>query len=79
MIIKSSDLIANNKVTFSSSREFARFVRNTIVQNGEIPVQAKYDTKGNCLYCGESGRCPQYHTKAEVDDCHRIEGVVVGE
>jgi hypothetical protein len=67
MIIKSLDLIANNKVTFSSKREFARFVRNTIVQAGEIPEQAKYDDKGNCLYCGESGRCPQYHTRSEIE------------
>jgi hypothetical protein len=36
--------------------------------NGHEAIPAKYDDGGNCLYCGESGRCPGYHTRQEVVD-----------
>jgi hypothetical protein len=30
-------------------------------------VRAEFDQGGNCLFCGESGRCPGWHTVDEAD------------
>jgi hypothetical protein len=35
--------------------------RKAIINAGGKPVRAEYDAQGNCLVCGESGRCPGWH------------------
>jgi len=35
---------------------------------------AHYDTGGNCLTCGESGRCPGVHTFEEIQAANRMGG-----
>ena len=35
--------------------------RRRLIKAGYVPIRAKYDTAGNCLTCGECGRCPGYH------------------
>lgn len=28
--------------------------------------KAKFNEAGNCIYCGESGRCPKYHNYSDT-------------
>lgn len=50
---------------FKSERAFSDRVRKVIVKNGFTPIKGKKDRGGNCLICGESGRCLGWHTEAD--------------
>ncbi len=50
-------------------KTFAEFTTNTkrdIIAKGLTPRPAVTDIHGNCVYCGEAGRCPGWHTPTEV-------------
>jgi hypothetical protein len=47
--------------TYSSRQEYERAVQRAFLRNGITPVKAAYDAAGNCLQCGECGRCPGWH------------------
>lgn len=51
---------------FSSFRAYSRWVKRILEINGHVPIKAKFDAGGNCLFCGEAGRCPGYHTEEET-------------
>jgi hypothetical protein len=40
--------------------------RKKIAGMGLTPVKATYDRAGNCVFCGEAGRCPGWHTVEEI-------------
>jgi hypothetical protein len=44
--------------------------KGILLKSGKIPVKAIYDKAGNCIICGECGRCPGWHT---VEDAQRGE------
>ena len=53
--------------TYASRAGFRSAVRRWIVRKtGRQPVAATEDAAGNCLVCGESGRCPGWHTAEEA-------------
>ena len=36
-------------------------VRRAFLKAGYTPIRAQYNPAGDCLTCGECGRCPGYH------------------
>ena len=50
---------------YQSEQSYFRAVKKRILAMGLKPVRAKYDEFGDCLMCGESGRCPGYHPSVE--------------
>lgn len=40
--------------------------RREILKRGLVPVKARWDENGDCLICGEAGRCPGWHTQEEL-------------
>lgn len=52
--------------SFSSRKAFTAHVRRQIIKAGFTPVKATEDDAGNCTICGESGRCPGWHTTSEI-------------
>lgn len=47
------------------SKYFAK-VKKQLLREGIIPIKAVYDAGGNCMYCGEAGRCPGWHRPEEA-------------
>jgi len=47
--------------SFASREAFVQFVRTAIETAGYRAVSPKEDKAGNCVVCGEAGRCPGYH------------------
>jgi hypothetical protein len=47
-------------------KEYSIKIKNKLIDGGHYPVQAIYDISGNCVICGEAGRCPGWHTKEEI-------------
>lgn len=52
---------AVTKGPFASHRALARFAKRQIEFFGAIAAPAIYSHGGNCIFCGEAGRCPGYH------------------
>lgn len=50
-----------------SFEAFSQSVYDELVAKGVTPIQAFYDEGMNCLICGESGRCPGWHTPEELE------------
>ena len=46
-----------------TEKRFTQQVRRTFLKAGYRPFKAVYDKAGNCVSCGESGRCPGWHIK----------------
>lgn len=47
--------------TYPSRLAYERAVKRAFLKYGVTPVKAEYDAAGNCLQCGECGRCPGWH------------------
>lgn len=56
-------LPARSFPTRAAYRNHARIL--VVAVTGRQPFAAIEDTAGNCLVCGESGRCPGWHLEAE--------------
>jgi hypothetical protein len=41
-------------------------VKRALMKGGNFPVKAVYDYAGNCVICGECGRCHGWHTIDET-------------
>jgi len=41
-------------------------IRASIKRQGMQPIRAIDDRAGNCIFCGEAGRCPGYHALEDV-------------
>lgn len=53
---------------FESRKAFERAVKRHVYRKtGEEPRKAIYDDAGNCIVCGECGRCPGWHTLQEFN------------
>ena len=44
-------------------KDYENRVKANLIASGRVPTRAQYDAAGNCIYCGESGRCPGWHAK----------------
>lgn len=53
--------------TFPTCAAFYARNRSAIMEATGSAVRAELDTRGNCIFCGESGRCPGWHTVDEAD------------
>ena len=53
--------------TLASRAAFFRYVHRGLRKVGSEPYIARSDEGGNCLICGEAGRCPGYPTAWEVE------------
>ncbi len=42
-------------------KQYQREVYRAIVRSGYLARLADYDNEGNCVICGEAGRCPGWH------------------
>lgn len=40
--------------------------KQAILNAGHIPIRAILDDSGDCVICGEAGRCPGWHTKDDL-------------
>ena len=48
-----------------SKKAMTKDVAHTLCLMGEGITLAKYDDGGNCILCGEAGRCPGVHATSE--------------
>ena len=46
---------------YPSAKAFYAAIKREIRRRGYKPVRAHWDAAGNCLICGECGRCPGWH------------------
>ena len=53
--------------TFPSCAAFYARNRQAIMAASGSAVRAECDEAGNCIICGEAGRCPGWHTVDEAD------------
>jgi len=54
--------------TFDNRHDFRRWVKTILKAAGENPQPAVEDRGGNCIICGEAGRCPGWHTLDDIDE-----------
>jgi len=52
-------------MTYKSRTAYTAAQKRAIIKAGKTPVQAEYNSAGNCIYCNESGRCPGWHYAGE--------------
>lgn len=50
---------------FENLEAYHRWVKRRLEFEGFKPLKALTDEAGNCVICGEAGRCPGYHTEEE--------------
>ena len=48
-----------------TQKQYYAKTKREILRSGETPVKAIWDEAGNCMVCGEAGRCPGWHTIEE--------------
>ncbi len=53
--------------TFPTCAAFRAHARSVVMAATGSAVRAEYDEAGNCIFCGEAGRCPGWHTVDEAD------------
>ena len=46
---------------FQSRVEYRKVATRLLKQHGHLVRYAEYDRAGNCVTCGEAGRCPGVH------------------
>lgn len=49
-----------------TQKQYYAKIKKLIIQTGNIPIKAQFDENGDCLFCGEAGRCPGWHTREEL-------------
>lgn len=50
-----------------TQKQYQDAIRRMILKAGKIAFKAIEDGEGNCLTCGESGRCPGWHTNEGIE------------
>jgi hypothetical protein len=50
---------------YKSRAQYEKAQRNAILKSGSVAYKAIYNKSGDCLICGEAGRCPGWHTSKE--------------
>lgn len=53
--------------TFPTCAAFYERNKRAIIAATGQAVPAEFDGAGNCVICGEAGRCPGWHTVDEAD------------
>ena len=51
---------------YTSREAYAKAIRRALENIHATPIRAEYDAAGNCIYCGECGRCPGYHAVKSI-------------
>ena len=51
---------------YPSREAYAKAIRQALEDIHATPIRAEYDYAGNCIYCGEAGRCPGYHAVKSI-------------
>ena len=64
---------ATGKGAWDSAEDMTRDVSAELRRRGIPHAPAQYDAGGNCLTCGECGRCPGIHTFEEIQAAARAE------
>ena len=64
---------ATGKGAWDSSEDMTRDVSAELRRRGIPHSPAQYDAGGNCLTCGECGRCPGVHTFEEIQQADRAQ------
>lgn len=64
---------AKHNRPFDSSAALLRAVKREFAKQGIPAHRAQYDRNGDCMVCGECGRCPGYHTPAEVQQAQSLQ------
>lgn len=52
--------------TYSSFEAYSLAVKRFFKKRGFQVQKAIYDSSGDCIYCGECGRCPGVHIKQPI-------------
>jgi transcription elongation factor Elf1 len=50
-----------------TQKQYYAKVKREINRAGLKPIKAQWDEAGNCVYCGEAGRCPGWHAQNELN------------
>lgn len=58
---------------YPSSKAHTAAVSAELRRRGIPHSPAQYDAGGNCLTCGEAGRCPGVHTFEEIQEANRAQ------
>lgn len=66
-------VIAGNAVLHDSAEDMTRDISAELRRRGIPHAPAQYDADGNCLTCGEGGRCPGVHTFEEIQRADRAQ------
>ena len=62
---------ATGKGAWDSAEEMIQDISAELRRRGIPHSPAQYDAGGNCLTCGEGGRCPGVHTFEEIQQAAR--------
>ena len=68
---------ATGKGAWDSAEDMTRDVSAELRRRGIPHSPAQYDAGGNCLTCGEGGRCPGVHTFEEIQEAAREKARVI--
>ena len=49
------------KRTYATAEGLSNAIYRALLRAGYYPVKPRYDDNGDCLICGECGRCPGWH------------------
>ncbi len=63
--------MAAHRGPFPTQALYTKAISDYLREHGIPHAPAKYDDKGNCLTCGECGRCPGVHTFEEIQQAAR--------
>ena len=55
---------------FASFAAYSLAIKRELEKRGPV-AKAEYDAGGNCLYCGECGRCAGWHLAGAWPKSHR--------
>jgi heterodisulfide reductase subunit C len=53
-------------ISYKSVTGYYAATRAEIKRKGMQPIRALNDRSGNCIFCGECGRCPGYHALEDI-------------
>lgn len=62
---------ADGRNAWNSAEDMTRDISAELRRRGIPHAPAQYDAGGNCLTCGEGGRCPGVHTFEEIQAAGR--------
>lgn len=67
----SAEMVTRRADYIETREQFATLFRTFLIVRGWTYYTARIGADGNCLTCGEAGRCPGSHVLSREDDARR--------